>query len=227
MPSRYDIFYNGGIYHIFNKTLDGKLIFSPELSEEFINNFCYYRSELSSKLRYSLFKKLPQEIHQDRWKVIFQPKYFLVDILSFTLLPNHFHMQIKQIKQGGIIKFMSNISNSLTRYYNIKNKRKGPVFLPQFRSKRIKSQESLIFVSKYIHVNCYAHGMVKAPEDIFFYPYSSINSYISLVNNLKINTAKVMSSFGNNPQKYRQFILNNAEDQKMRELTKYTDLWLM
>src|SRR3989344_6205583 len=144
MPSRYDIFYNGGIYHIFNKTLDGKLIFSPELSEEFINNFCYYRSELSSKLRYSLFKKLPQEIHQDRWKVIFQPKYFLVDILSFTLLPNHFHMQIKQIKQGGIIKFMSNISNSLTRYYNIKNKRKGPVFLPQFRSKRIKSQESLI-----------------------------------------------------------------------------------
>lgn len=225
MPSRYDIFYNGGIYHIYNKTLDGKFIFSPELSEEFINCFCYYRSDLSAKLRYSLFKKLPSDIYQKRWKEIFYPKYFLVDILAFILLPNHYHFLIKQVKDKGVIKFMSNISNSLTRYYNNKNERKGPIFLPQFRSKRVKNQESLIFVSKYIHVNCYAHGIAKSPEGIFSYPYSSIKSYISPVNNLKLNFDIVMHSFGNNPEKYKQFILNNAEDQRMREMVKYTDSW--
>lgn len=223
MPSRYDVFYNGGIYHIYDKTLDGRRIFSQDLCQEFVNTFCYYRSELSSKLRYSLFKKLPYDIYNSRWEEIFYNKYFIVDILAFCLLPNHYHFLIKQLKDKGVIKFMSNISNSLTRYYNSRNQRKGPIFLPQFRSKRITSQEDLIYVSKYIHTNSYAHAVVKNPEDIFAYPYSSIKSYISSTNTLKINTDKVMYSFGNNAQKYKQFILKNAEDQKMRELVKYTD----
>lgn len=226
MPSRYDVFYNGGIYHIYNKTIDSRRIFSDEICQEFINTFCYYRSDLSSKLRCSLFKQLPENIYRSRWEEIFYQKSFIVDILSFCLIPNHFHFLIKQLKEKGVIRFMSNISNSLTRYYNIKNQRKGPLFLPQFKSKRILSQEHLIYVSRYVHTNSYAHGIVKNIEDIFGYPYSSIKSFVSLVNNLKINTDKVMFSFGNNGQKYKEFILKNAEDQKMREMVKYTESWM-
>jgi len=40
---------------------------------------------------------------------------------------------------------------------------------------------------------------------------------MSSSNDLKINTDKVMFSFGNNAQKYKEFILKNAEDQKMNE----------
>ena len=217
MPSRYDVFYNGGIYHIFNKTIDKKQIFSDEICQEFINTFCYYRSELSSKLRYSFLKQLPQDIYKSRWEEVFLHKYFMVDVISFCLLPNHYHFLIKQLKERGIIKFMSNISNSLTRYYNIKDERKGPIFLPQFKSKRILSQEHLIYISRYIHTNSYAHRVVKNLEDIFKYPYSSVKSYMSSSNDLKINTDKVMFSFGNNAQKYKEFILKNAEDQKMNE----------
>lgn len=226
MPSRYDVFYNGGIYHIYNKTINSRRIFSDEICQEFINIFCYYRSELSSKLRYSLFKQLPKDIYKSRWEEIFYHKSFMVDILSFCLLPNHYHFLIKQLKEKGVIRFMSNISNSLTRYYNIKNQRKGPLFLPQFRSKKILGQEHLIYVSRYVHTNCYAHGVVKNPEDIFDYPYSSIRSYTSSTNTRKINTDKVIFSFANNLQKYKQFILKNAEDQKMREFVKYTESWM-
>ncbi len=226
MPSRHDVFFNGGIYHIFNKTIDNKLIFTPDLCQEFINTFCYYRSSLSSKLRYSLLKQLPKDIYKSRWDEVFYHKYFIVDILSFCLLPNHYHFLIKQLKEKGVIRFMANISNSLTRYFNIKNKRKGPIFLPQFRSKKIVSQEHLIYVSRYIHTNSYAHNAVKNMEDIFDYPYSSIESYITSTNTLRLNTDKVMFSFGNNGYKYKQFILKNAEDQKIKELLKYSENWI-
>src|SRR3972149_5075404 len=94
--------------------------------------------------RYYVFKELPNDIFKLRWEEIFYRKYFMVDILSFCLLPNHYHFLIKQVTDKGVIRFMANISNSLTRNYNIKNDRKGPVFLPQFKSKRIKNQELLI-----------------------------------------------------------------------------------
>lgn len=214
MPSRYDVFYNGGIYHIYNKTIDKKQIFSESLCKEFINNFCYYRSQLSSKLRYSLFKKLPKYIYKYRMEEVFYRKHFLIDIIAFSLQANHFHFLLKQLEEKGVIKFMSNISNSLTRYYNVRNNRKGPIFLPQFKSKRVKNQEGLNYVSRYIHTNCFAHTIVKTIDEIFTYPYSSVSSYVTYANKLKINREKVMFSFGNDAEKYRKFIINNAEDQK-------------
>jgi len=226
MPSRYDVFYNGGIYHIFDKTIDSRNIFVPKLANDFIDIFSYYRSEVSSNLRYSLFKKLPEEAHNSKLKKIFVKSHFTVDIFSFSLQPNHYHFLIKQLKENGIIKFMSNILNSITHYYNKTTQRIGPIFLPQFRSKRIKSQEQLIYTSRYIHTNCYAHQLVSNIEDIFEYPYSSIKSFISQSNPLRIRTDKIMSSFAESSTKYKQFILNNADDQKMRELIKYTFDWI-
>ena len=226
MPSRYDVFYNGGIYHIYNKSIDHKLIFSNNNCQEFINSFSYYRSELSSKLRFSKFKMLALDIYQIRWRELFYDNHFIVDILAFSLLPNHFHFVIKQLKERGIIRFMSNISNSLTRYYNEKNRRKGPIFLPQFRSKKVKGQAGLNYLTRYVHTNCYAHGVVERTEEIFSYPYSSIGAYMGLNNDLKINTDKVMHSFGYSSQKYKVFILNNAEEQRMLESVKYTVDWM-
>jgi len=120
---------------------------------------------------------------------------------------------------------MSNAINSITRFYNTKIKRKGPVFLPQFRSRRILSVEQLIYTSRYIHTNVYAHGQIKNKEEIFFYPYSSINAYLKVENILKIDTTPVLSYFQNNRERYKNFIINNAEDQKMREMVKYTKRW--
>ena len=120
---------------------------------------------------------------------------------------------------------MSKIINSITRFYNSKNKRKGPVFLPQFRSRRILSVEQLAYTSRYIHTNVYAHGFVTSQDEIFSYPYSSIGSYLQNENPLKIDTIPVLSYFSNNRERYKKFIINNAEDQKMREIVKYTNRW--
>lgn len=227
MPSRYDVFYNGGIYHVFDKTIENIPIFSTEnIAFEFINTFLYYRS-LKSNYRYSFFKKLDSKSAAYKWRELHFSIYFKVDILSYCLMPNHYHFLLKQLQDNGIKTFMANIINSITRFYNIQNKRKGPVFLTQFKSNTIRSEEQMVYVSRYIHTNPYAGGLTDNIEDIFSYPYSSIGAYTDNQNNrFKINTELILNYFNNKQQKYKDFIINNAEDQKSRELVKYTDKWL-
>lgn len=227
MPTRADILFNGGYYHIYNKNIEPLTIFTDEnLNNEFINTFIYYRSS-KSQPRYSFFKKLKREIKTMKLKEIFHSSFFIIDIISFILMPNHYHFLIKQRINNGVIIFMSNIINSITRYYNTKVKRKGPVFLPQFRSRRILSVEQLVYTSRYIHTNVYAGSIVKTKEEIFTYPYSSVNSYRTDNDLLKINTVPVLSYFNNDRERYKKFILDNAEDQKTREMVKYTKRWYL
>jgi len=225
MPTRADVFFNGGFYHIYNKNIEPLAIFNnSDLCDEFINTLIYYRSSRSYP-RYSFFKKLNKHSKLIKFREILYSSYFKVDIISFITMPNHYHLLLKQLKKDGVIDFMSNAINSITRFYNTKIKRKGPVFLPQFRSRKILSVEQLIYTSRYIHTNVYAHGQIKNKEEIFFYPYSSINAYLKVENILKIDTTPVLSYFQNNRERYKNFIINNAEDQKMREMVKYTKRW--
>ncbi len=98
-------------------------------------------------------------------------------------MPNHYHFLLKQLTNNGIKTFMANISNSVTRYFNLLKNRKGPVFLTQLKSKQIKNMEQLIYTSKYIHTNPYAGKIIERQQDTFTYRYSSINAYINPDNN--------------------------------------------
>jgi len=227
MPSREDVFYNGGIYHIYDKTIDDIDIFSSrKIAYEFINVVNYYRSS-KVNYRYSMFKKLDNKSKETKLKKIKLQKYFKVDILSYCLMPNHYHFLIKQLKENGIKTFMANILNSITRFFNILNNRKGPVFLTQFKSNEIRHEEQLIYVSRYIHTNPYAGSIVDEIGEIFNYPFSSITAYMeNHSNDNKINTDLVLNYFKGNKQRYKNFISKNADDQKAREWLKYSEKWL-
>lgn len=227
MPSRKEIFQNNSYYHIFDKTIDDREIFVlPRLACEFIRTFIYYRSK-KAVLRFSKFKSLDISLQEKRWNKILLKKDFQVDIVSYCLMPNHYHFLLKQLRKGGIRFFMAQILNSFTRYYNILNKRKGPIFLTQFRSKKIYTEEQLVYVSRYIHTNPFASSVVDTIEEIFNYPYSSIKAYLQKKNNEKIDTGSILNYFRNNPQKYKEFIIKNASEQKEMKYLKYTEKWLI
>lgn len=225
MPSREDIFQNNNYYHIFDKTIDNREIFAlPKLAYEFIRTFIYYRSKKAT-LRFSKFKSLDLPLQEERQSEIMLKKDFQIGIVSYCLMPNHYHFLLKQLQKNGIRFFMAQILNSFTRYYNILNKRKGPIFLTQFRSKKIYTEEQLIYVSRYIHTNPFASYVVDTIEDIFNYPYSSIKAYLQKENLEKIDREVVLNYFGNNPQKYKEFIIKNADEQKEHKYLKYTEKW--
>ena len=221
MPSRRDIFVNGGIYHIFSKTIDRKLIFEEkDFCLEFLGSIDYYKKRES--LRYSKHK---QNIKNSLvLKKIGKSKR--IEILSYCLMSNHYHLMIKQLMDRGIIRFMADTLNSFTRYYNSKNKRKGSIFLTPFRSRKIVSDEQFIHTSRYIHLNPYSADIVNTMEDLINYPYSSFKEYVEKKEDGICNTEEILKIFGGSRDKYKEFVLNNAEHQRMLEYIKYAKDWL-
>lgn len=226
MPPRLTPLRTGYTYHIFNRTIDSKPILkSKQLAELFIERLTYYRSTKVS-LSYSRFKELiDKERQQQILEEIFIKRYFQINILCYCLMPSHFHLLIQQKADGGISKYISDVLNAFTRHYNIKNKRKGPLFLPRFQANRIISREQLIHVSRYIHLNPYSSELIPDIKDLKFYRLSSYSAYIGKIHDKLCDIKSILTEFSNNKKQYEKFVLSNAEHQKTLEFTKYTKKW--
>ncbi|MDD4414495.1 MAG: transposase [Oscillospiraceae bacterium] len=77
----------------------------------------------------------------------------IVDILAFCLMPNHYHFILRQKVDGGIVKFMKKIGSGYAAYFNIKNKRVGPLFQGSYKAIHITKQEYFDYLLFYVHFN--------------------------------------------------------------------------
>lgn len=60
---------------------------------------------------------------------------------------------VRQKKDDAISSFMHNLNTSYTKFFNLNNKRVGRLFEYTFKATEISSDEQLIHVSRYIHLN--------------------------------------------------------------------------
>jgi len=77
----------------------------------------------------------------------------LVEILVFCLMPNHIHLLVKQVREGGISKFMHKVGTGYAMYYNRKYERRGHVFQGKYRIVHVRTNEQLKTAFVYIHTN--------------------------------------------------------------------------
>src|SRR3990167_906977 len=77
----------------------------------------------------------------------------IVAIGAYTLMPNHFHLLIKEISEGGITEFMRKFTTAYTMYFNQKYERVGPLFQGAFRAEHVTQDEHLKYLFAYIHLN--------------------------------------------------------------------------
>jgi putative transposase len=68
-------------------------------------------------------------------------------------MPNHYHLIIKQAIDGGITQFMQKLGTGYAMYFNKRWDRKGILFEGKFKAKIIESDEYLMHLSRYIHLN--------------------------------------------------------------------------
>ncbi|MBI2337742.1 transposase [Candidatus Daviesbacteria bacterium] len=212
MPGRLTPLVNDQIYHVFNRGINHQPTFLDKLEYKrarLVIDF-YRFSNLPAKL--SKFLTLSND---DRTKIMDNLRKEddkLVEILAFCLMPNHFHFLIKQIKDKGISKFLGNFQNSYTRYSNTKRERDGSLFLDQFKAKLIITDEQLIHISRYIHLNPYTSYVVKDLNTLFAYPWSSLSEYLS--NKAEICNLDIIMSLFINPKVYQKFIEDHADYQR-------------
>lgn len=77
----------------------------------------------------------------------------IVAVGAYSLMPNHFHILLQELTEGGITSFMRKLGTSFAMYFNIKYEHVGNVFIKPFRSKHITDDRYLKQVAQYIHFN--------------------------------------------------------------------------
>jgi len=77
----------------------------------------------------------------------------LVDIGSYCLMPNHFHLLIREKMENGISLFMEKLSTAYSMYFNKKNERTGGLFEGTFKAIYANDDDYLKYLFTYIHLN--------------------------------------------------------------------------
>ena len=76
-----------------------------------------------------------------------------IELINFCLMPNHFHLLIREEREGGISKYMQRLQNAYTKYFNTKYDRSGHLLQGAYKAVLVDSNEQLLYVSSYIHKN--------------------------------------------------------------------------
>lgn len=101
-----------------------------------------------------------------------------VEIITWVLMPNHFHMVLKQITEDGISAFLHRISNAYSHYFNRKNDSSGSLFQGRFKAVLVETEGQFLHVCRYNHINPLAAGLT-TKKGLSRYPWSSLQSYLA------------------------------------------------
>lgn len=138
--------YNGGVYHIYNKSIAGYKIFNYDFEfNQMLLAMKYYQiterpCKLSNLERFKEIKELTVDVYIDN---LINSSDRLVNILSYCIMPTHYHLIVEQLTDNGISEFMRNIQNSYTSFFNNTHKRRGPLWQGPFKNKEILSDDLL------------------------------------------------------------------------------------
>lgn len=191
MPSRNVIKHDvaGGYYHIYSRGVDKRQIFIDSKD---------YTIFLNLLKRY-----LSKQAVKDRDGVTYPHLYGRLEVLSYCLMPNHFHLFIYQDEKMAMQRLMRGVMTSYSKYFNKKYARRGPLFESRYKAVLVTDQSYVEHISRYIHLN---------PKDWQNYPYSSLPYLLGELSAEWVVPRKVSEQFSSKKE-YLNF-LKDYEDHK-------------
>lgn len=152
--------------------------------------------------------------------------YNEVELLSYCLIPNHFHFLLFQKTLHGMPKLMTRVGTSYSTYYNQKYQTEGSPFQDTYKAVIVKTEEQLIHLSRYIHLNPLE---VVGEQPLKSYPYSSYQFYLNQSTALAwLKPEKILSSF-TSTKSYQNFIedyLKSQPEDQIKQLESLKGLTL-
>lgn len=223
MPKRKYVFSNGEYYHVFNRSIARMPLFSVKSDyTRFLDMVDYYRFA-DTLMSFSRLKNITRELRLEILSKLKKENNLAVEVLAFCLMNNHYHFLVKQVSEKGIVNWMSNIQNGYAKYFNIKTKRTGPLFQPIFQAVRIETDEQLLHVSRYIHLNPSTSFLVTI-ENLPSYEWSSLSYYLENKSELEFIDTKLILTLIKDKENYRKFVFNQASYQRELAAIKHLAL---
>ncbi len=175
----------GEWYHCYNRGVDKRIVF--ENARDY-NRFLLllYLGNGSVPLHLANLKN--HNIRAVLEDVLIEREEPIVEIGAYILMPNHFHLLLKEIQEGGITIFMQRIFTAFTMYFNKKYDRTGALFAGPFKSRHITDDRYLKHLISYQHLNVaelfeprWKDGfgnLKKIEKQLVAYPYSSLLDFL-------------------------------------------------
>jgi putative transposase len=197
------VFTNEHWYHVFNRGIEGRPIFLTKRDYTRFYLTLQYYQYTDIPLRYSYFIQLTPEV-QERVMLSIMEKPKRITISAYCCMPNHFHLLIRQNSDEGISRYISDTSNSYSKYFNTKNRRIGTLFQGIFKAVHIEGDEQMLHVSRYIHINPYVSSLCDFAS-VFQYPWSSLGNYIYNKQDALVDTTEIFGYFTKD-ESYKTFV---------------------
>ena len=193
-------------YHIYNRGVDKRIVFNSDKDRLLFIKYLNILNDIDI-----ISPRINRDIEGQPLK---KADKRLVNIIAYCLMPNHFHLLLQEINDGGISKFMQRIGTAYTMYFNEINDRSGVLFQGVFKSKYIDSEIYLQKIIDYIHLNPVLHktddrgkymkaDWIKILEQ---YRWSSYQNYNDLLKQSECLQRDVLKEYINLPEPYLKWL---------------------
>ena len=140
-------FTNNEIYHLYNRGVEKRNVYLDKQDHyRFIHCLYEFNDQAPANNLWYHFNKNSEV----------QPRYKgdpLIEILAFCLMPNHYHLLVRQKAKKGIVQFMQKLGTGYTMYFNQKYDRVGGLFQGRFKAVPVTQNSHLLYLPYYIHLN--------------------------------------------------------------------------
>mgnify|MGYP001612174729 CR=1 FL=1 len=133
------------IYHVYNRGVEKRIIYKDSQDySRFVKGMVIFNDT-----------KVIDDFN-DRFRKVLTGSYqrkSIVDVMAFCLMPNHYHLLLRQSADNGITEFMRKLGDGYVKYFNLKHERVGPLFQGKFKSVLIDNDSQFLYIPHYIHLN--------------------------------------------------------------------------
>lgn len=205
-------------YHIYNRGVEKRIIFQDE--QDYSVFLSYLKTYLSPKdekiILIDLASPVTNSKEKDRLLRLLHLNNFneKIILLAYCLMPNHFHLLVKQKPFDGIDKFMNSLATRYTQYFNKKYKRVGSLYQAVYKAVLVNSEEQLLSLTSYIHRNPISEKpYAKNKQKNLFLQPSSLPEYLGKRQTPWIHPEDILSFFSKtNPKLSYQSLVEDGLD---------------
>lgn len=169
----------GSYYHLYNRGYKKQVLFHDTNDwARMLFSILYYQSPARFSNTVRIVRSYTQvdgfDVPNESFSAVMNGRQ--VELVAFCLMPNHMHLLVRELVQGGISRYMQRVMVGYTMYHHTKYEQKGHVFESVFKSVPVVENDQLVYLSAYIHKNPSELKAWRGKEE--HYPWSSLQDYV-------------------------------------------------
>ena len=220
--------------HVYNRgNRKQAIVHDNKDRDRFLHSLFYFNTEQTPVNPLRELHELRFNLNKFEWPKNWRPREPIVSIIAFVLMENHFHLLLKEIKEGGISKFMQRLGTGMSMHYNIKYQESGSLFQGSYKARCADEDLYLKYLSVYVQIKnifeLYPGGFEKAAKEFdkaydwaINYPYCSLGDFMG-VSNRGIIHKEIFTELFPSMDKYKEFardcVLSMYLEERLGELT--------